>query len=109
MSQGKRKQVPCVLGQAWETYHNATGPTHRLAGRAESGIVDRHLKPPQPGTHPNRPAVQQVRSGTCDPCQQATTLPQPASCAPQVRDRAWGPIRAGMGMLLAWRDRGGGP
>ena len=27
MSQGKRKQVPCVLGQAWETYHYATGPT----------------------------------------------------------------------------------
>eukprot|EP00966_Prymnesium_polylepis_P075540 1752000-Prymnesium_polylepis.2 len=27
MSQGKRQQVPCVLGQAWETYHYATGPT----------------------------------------------------------------------------------
>ena len=27
MSQGKRKQVPCVLGQVWETYHYATGPT----------------------------------------------------------------------------------
>eukprot|EP00966_Prymnesium_polylepis_P248254 5739963-Prymnesium_polylepis.3 len=27
MSQGKKKQVPCVLGQAWETYHCAMGPT----------------------------------------------------------------------------------
>ena len=31
MSQGKRKQVPYVLGQAWETYHYATGPAGACA------------------------------------------------------------------------------